>query len=789
MLWLNEWVDFSLTSQELAHQLTMAGLEVDSVSPVAGAFDKVVVAKVLATKPHPNADKLTVCDVQYQDGQGLQIVCGASNVRPGLKVALATVGAVLPGDFKIKESKLRGELSQGMLCSASELGLADQSEGIMELHADAPLGMDLREYLKLDDVVLDVDLTPNRADCFSVLGIARETAVKNQLPLKYPAIACVPPSVDEVLAIELKDSKACPRFCARVLRGINPKAETPIWMVERLRRSGVRSVHPVVDCTNYVMLELGQPMHAYDLSTLDGPIQARMAEESESLELLDGQKIQLKHPALVIADSKKVLGLAGVMGGLSTSVQSNTADVFLESAYFNPLVMAGVARKYGLFSDSSLRFERGVDPQLQRSALERVTALIQSIAGGQVGPIVEAVDEAYLPKTTLLSFDTRKVQKLTGLNICVDEMTAIFKGLGMSISRVAPPIIELSVPSHRVDIQLDVDLVEEVIRLYGYEKLQPQVMQTVVQTGTTSQNERLGFQLAHWFKTRGYHETVSYSFIDPQIQEELYPNQEFMQLLNPISPELSQMRVGLWPGLIASMVYNLNRQQNALQLFELGTVFEVEKGQLHERHCLAGLLTGERGDLSWSEPKRAFDFFDLKGDLQSLFSVLKLEDVNFLCASHPALHPGQSAEIVIQGQRAGWIGALHPRLTYELDLQKDVYLFELNLANLDNKKPKSYQTVSKYPQIRRDLSFLVDEDVKALEIETSVRQTIKENWLKAFDVFDVYTGKGVPEGKKSLAIALTLQDEGRTLVDSEINALISAIINELEKSFSIILRD
>ncbi|MDR3504538.1 MAG: phenylalanine--tRNA ligase subunit beta [Legionella sp.] len=789
-LWLREWVNFSLTEQELADQLTMAGLEVDAVSPVAGEFTHVIVAEVLSTKPHPDADKLTLCEVNINTDAPLQIVCGASNVRAGLKVALAMIGAVLPGGFKIKESKLRGQLSQGMLCSVAELGMAEQSDGILELEHEAPVGMDLREYLALDDHVFDVDLTPNRADCFSVLGIAREVAVLNKLPLLEKPIPEVTPSIDDVLSVTLQNPEACARYCGRIIRNISPHASTPVWMGERLRRAGIRSLHPVVDIMNYVMLELGQPMHAFDLSTINGEINVRFSNENEQLELLDGQELNFNGNVLVIADQEKPLAMAGVMGGANSAVQEQTTDVFLESAFFNPITIAGVARKFGLFSDSSQRFERGVDPYLQRRALERATELILSIVGGKAGPVIEASNAAHIPATVSFSFDTEKVKRLTGLNISREEMKGLLQGIGITIvNEQSNSVLDVTAPSHRFDIQQDVDLVEEIIRLYGYDNLKAEPMQASVQAGTTCANEEIATRVARWFSSNGYNETISYSFVDPQLQEELYPQYQTMQLLNPISSELSQMRVGMWPGLIASMIHNVHRQQQSVKFFEVGVVFDIKQQQLAERPCVAGLMMGSLGDANWSETSRTFDFFDLKGDLQSLFAALKLNRVEFIAAPHSALHPGQSAEILVNGVFAGWIGALHPRLIDALDLQDDVFLFELNLDALIGRGAPRYRPISKYPQIRRDLSFLVDKQISVMQIESAIRAVIKENWLKAFDVFDVYTGQGIPEGKKSLAVAMTLQDDSRTLVDAEINSLIGAIIKALENEFSIILRE
>lgn len=788
-LWLREWVNFSLTEKELADQLTMAGLEVDAVSPVAGNFTQVIVAEVLSTKSHPDADKLTLCEVNANKDKPLKIVCGATNVRPGLKVALAMIGAHLPGDLQIKESKLRGELSQGMLCSATELGLSEHSEGIMELDNNAPIGMDLREYLALDDHVFDIDLTPNRADCFSVLGIAREVAVINKLPLIEHPVTTIPPEIDDILSVNLKNPDACPRYCGRIIRNINTEATTPVWMVERLRRGGIRTLHPIVDVMNYVMLELGQPMHAFDLSKISGEINVRFSNSAEQLELLDGQEITLNENVLVIADSEKPLAMAGIMGGLASAVHENTQNVFLESAYFNPVTIAGVARKYGLFSDSSQRYERGVDPCLQTKALERATELVLSIAGGVPGPVIESCDKKFLPGTVSFLFDTTKVKKLTGLSIPLSEVKNLLEGLGIVITKETNHFFEVTIPSHRVDLQQDADLVEETIRLYGYDKLHVQPMNTSIQAGVTSAKEKITARVSSWFSAKGYHETISYSFVDPELQEALYPQKEFMKLLNPISSELSQMRAGMWPGLIASMIYNVHRQQTAVKLFEIGVVFDLEEGRLTERPCVAGILMGDQGHLNWSEPTRLFDFYDLKGDLQSLFSLLKLDNVEFIQLPHHALHPGQSAQIVINGKHSGWIGVLHPRLSDVFDLHQDVILFELNLESLINPTTPLYKSISKYPQIRRDLSFLVDRQISAMQIERVVRNTVKEDWLKSFDVFDVYMGNGIPEGKKSLAISMTLKDDTRTLIDTEINLVISAIIKKLENEFSILLRE
>lgn len=786
--WLREWVSPSLTGQQLATQLTMAGLEVDALSPVAGVFSLVVVAHVLQTMPHPQADKLTICKVDAGGELPIQIVCGASNVRAGLKVALALPGSLLPNGMTIGESMLRGELSQGMLCSVSELGMDDRSEGIIELPEDAPIGVDLREYMELDDQVLDIDLTPNRADCFSILGVAREVAVLNHLPLKAVPEKNIQSTHDESRMIHLNVPDACPQYCGRVIRAINPDAITPLWMKERLRRAGIRILHPVVDVTNYVMIELGQPMHAYDLHAIRGDIQVRYSHADETLILLDGQEINLQEQVLVIADSQKPLAIAGIMGGEASAVQSHTTDIFLESAFFNPLVIAGVARRYGLCSDSSQRFERGVDPRLQARALERVTELLLSIVGGDAGPVIMINQPEYLPAEVNVLFRPEKVKQLTGLDIPHDDMAVMLQGLGMLVEQNSTAWV-VKVPSHRFDITLDVDLVEEIVRLYGYDNITVSPMLTSMQAGVINPFERMSARLSTFLSNHGYNETISYSFVDPDFQQAIYPETPTMQLLNPISSELSQMRTGMWPGLLASMVYNMHRQQTAIRFFEAGVVFDVDGDVLHERPCIAGLLTGEHAGSNWSEPTRQLDFYDMKGDLQALFAMLQLPEVRFVAALHPALHPGQSARILVGEQEIGWIGALHPSLQDELDLKSEVILFELSLAALISDKSVRYQPISKYPQIRRDLSLLVNKSITAGQIEAVVRSVVAPGLLKAFDVFDVYTGESIPVDKKSLAIALTLQDEKRTLVDAEVNAVIDAILKKLDVEFTIVLRD
>ncbi len=786
-LWLREWVRPTKTLAQLAEELTMAGLEVDGVYPVAGEFQKVVVAKVVRTMPHPEADKLTLCEVDMGASTLVPVVCGAQNVRANLMVALALPGASLPGGIHIKESVIRGQTSKGMLCSTAELGMEDSALGILELAEDAPIGVSLRDYLQLDDHVLDIDLTPNRADCFSILGVAREIAALNQLPLQTVPREISPPVIDQSMKITLQAPEACPKYCGRIIRGINTHALTPFWMKERLRRSGLRAIHPVVDVTNYVMLELGQPMHAFDLQTLDGQINVRFAHEKETLVLLDGQEVTLNEKVLVIADDHKSLAMAGVMGGEASSVQEHTTDIFLESAYFNPKMIAGVARFYGLSSDSSQRFERGVDPSLQMIGLERATQLLQSIVGGEVGPVVMESNSHFLPSHETIVFHPEQVKKITGLLIAEERMEQILKSLGMSLIR-KPNKWLVEVPPHRFDLTLEVDLVEEIIRHYGYDNIEEASLDATICAGQINRCEQLIRNMSDFLCHRGYHETISYSFVDPSLQQAFYPDTPKYRLLNPISEELSEMRVSLWPGLIASMVYNANRQQKAIRLFESGVVFDKQEDRLQEHAVVAGLLMGEKGSLNWSDTTRAYDFYDLKGDLEALFQLLNVKNIQFVSDTHKALHPGKTARILVGEKQAGWIGVLHPQFMDELDLTTEVIVFELLLLPFTEAEPVSYRHISKYPQIRRDLSLLVDLKITSAEIEAAVREVITTDWLKAFDVFDVYTGESIPTGKKSLAISLTLQDDHRTLIDAEINTLIDSILHKLADEFAIVLR-
>jgi len=779
--WLREWVNSPVAGAELAAQLTMAGLEVDEVSPVSGDFQHVVVGFVRAARPHPQADKLTICDVDTGLDAPLQIVCGASNVRADLKVAVAIPGALLPGDISIQKTELRGELSEGMICSSVELGLEANSEGILELPDDAPVGEAIETYLQLNDHVLTVELTPNRADCFSMRGIAREVAALNQCALNTPDVAVQSPSIDDVCSVTIHAEDACPGYAVRFIRGVNSSAVTPLWMKERLRRAGIRPLRPVVDVTQYVMLEFGQPMHAFDAKKISGAIQVRMSHVGEKLTLLDGQDITLKAGVLLIADEHKPLAMAGIMGGLDSSVNDDTTDVVLESAYFTPKLIAGVARTYGLCSDASQRYERGVDPALHPLMLERATALLLEITGGNAGPVTWVHADNYMPAVSI-AFNPGHVKKLTGLVVPESRMKNMLEALGMTVN-ATESLWQVIAPSYRFDLHLDVDLVEEIARLHGYDHLEPEPTVGTLQAGTLSPFHRQSRAVSRALSARGYHEVITYSFIDPTVQEAFYPDAVTKTLINPLSSELSAMRVGLWPGLISALLRNVSRQQGAMKCFETGVVFDMQGGKLEERAMLAGLMTGETGALNWAEPTRAYDFYDLKGTVEALCA-----DLTFVPEALSALHPGKSARIMMGERAVGWMGALHPALAEVLGLDTEVLLFEIKLDAFETTRPALYRAISKYPQVQRDLSLLVDCHVSASQIEDVVRSKSAE-LLKAFHVFDHYTGASIPEGKKSLGIALILQDERRTLTEQDVTPLMDGVMAALEQELGVHVRD
>ncbi len=785
--WLRELINPPVSTEELVQQLTMAGLEVDALQPVAAEFSGVVVGEVISTAQHPNADRLKVCQVNVGQAEALQIVCGASNVRPGLKIPAALIGAVLPGDFKIKESKLRGELSYGMLCSEKELGLATSSDGLMELPADAPVGVDIREYLTLNDYVIELGLTPNRADCLSVEGVAREVAVLNQLAYQEATIEPVVISHQDTLDIKIESPDACPVYLGRLIKNIDPNAVTPQWMQERLRRGGVRSLSPVVDVTNYVLLELGQPLHAFDAAKLSAPIVVRSSQQAESLSLLNDQTIELDGEVLVIADQKQALAFAGVMGGNASAVSDQTRDIFLECAFFNPINIAGKARKFGLHTDSSHRFERGVDFTLQQRAIERATQLIVDIAGGSVGPINAVVSPEHLPSRQPVKLRELSIQKILGITLNHQEVTKLFQGLGMQVAESSEGW-EITPPGFRFDIAIEADLLEEIGRIVGYNNLPSSSLLMRSELGKAPEAQ-LGLErLQDSLVDRGYQEAITYSFVDEAMQNAVAPDDEFIRIQNPISSELAIMRTTLWCGLLNAALYNINRQQTRVRLFETGLRFIRQQGETVQQKMLAGLALGGLNPEQWGEKNRNIDFFDVKADVEALLSLSALE-MSFRTASHPALHPGQTAEIVdASGNVVGLIGMLHPSLEKQLGFDGPVYLFEIAQDDILQRSVPRFTVLSKFPSVRRDMALLVKQQVSAGEIVACIK-TAREAAVRDIAIFDVYQGKGIEEGFKSVALSLVLQDFNQTLTDSEIDAIFRRLLEKLTAELNARLRD
>jgi phenylalanyl-tRNA synthetase beta chain len=786
--WLREWINPAISTTELAHQLTMAGLEVEAVETVAGDFSLVVVGEVLQVEPHPDANKLRVCQVNVGQPAPLNIVCGAANVRQGMKAPVALVGAVLPGDFKIKKSKLRGVPSHGMLCSTKELGLSEQAEGLMELPAEAPVGEDMRHYLQLDDVSIELGLTPNRGDCLSLAGIAREVGVLNQRVVSGPEIVPQAATIDDTLPVVLEAEADCPHYVGRVIRGINPIARTPLWLQERLRRSGLRSLGPVVDVTNYVLLELGQPMHAFDLQKLSGRIRVRHAVAGEKITLLDEQIVELEAGTLLIADESTPVALAGIMGGADSAVSEQTTDIFLESAFFDPLAIAGRARRYGLHTDSSHRFERGVAADLQVPAMERATQLLLEIVGGEAGPVIEVSMPDKLPVRANITLRETRIARVLGASVAADSVSEILSRLGMAVE-LTPTGWNVIPPAFRFDLAIEEDLIEEIARIYGYDNLPSTTPSVHLQMPSRPEGRVRLDRMKQVLVDLGYAEAITYSFVDPKLQQLLDPQQQAIALANPISADMGVMRTNLWPGLVQALQYNLNRQQNRLFLFECGLKFVKQDSEIKQEMVVAAALTGSRYPAHWGRQTAALDFFDIKGHVENLLDLTGLaEQFNFQHESHPVLQPGQSAAIYRQNRLVGWVGALHPSVEQALGLSQRVYVFEIEGAALSDGRVPKFMPLSRYPSIRRDIALVVDESISAAEVLDCIRLCGSE-YLTNIELFDVYVGEGIDSGRKSLALGLTLQDLSRTLKDTEIEQVLNQILSVLNSKLGATLRE
>ncbi len=787
--WLKTLVDTSLSNNDIAHKLTMAGLEVEEMTPVAAVFNKIVIAEIKTVKPHPNADKLRVTEVDAGMGSLLQIVCGAPNVAVGMRVPCALVGAVLPG-ITIKEAKLRGEDSNGMLCSARELGLSDDHGGLLSLPADAPIGEDIRSYLDLDDVVLTLKMTPNRGDCLSMFGVARDLAAITNSTLKMPVDRAVSATSTDARSIKISSPKACGHYLGRAITNINAKAQTPEWMTRRLTRAGFRPISPLVDITNYLTLERGRPMHAFDNDKLNGGIHVRFANDGEKITLLNEQRVDLTPDYLVIADDLGAQALGGVMGGLDTSVTDSTTNIFFEAAYFDPDVIQGKTRLLGINSDAAFRFERGVDPASARAGIEYATQLALDICGTtdtKVGPICEATGE--LPVRVSVRVRPARMNAIIGMDIETPAMTAIFKQLCCEIKEESGDgqiILHITPPSYRFDLNIEADFAEEVARIYGYENVPATPPRATVPITAVPSATRSNSMLRHALAAMGFQEVINYSFVPETWETELLQNAQPVRLTNPIAAQMSVMRTSLLGGLIATLQHNLNHGEVRAKFFEIGRCFTGSDANLaNQPERIAGLVYGTRHAEQWGEEAASrMDFYSLKGEVESLLStkVLRFESVQ-----HPALHPGRSAAILVNGKKVGWLGELHPKWQQHFELSLAPIAFELDVADINVGNKIQYQPISRMQAVRRDVALLVDDSV-SIQAITEATMKLKLPNLIDFGLFDLYRGQHLENGKKSLAFRIVMQDTERTLTDPECDQVVAQFVNVMSHEFGATLR-
>lgn len=782
--WLRTFVDPPYSSDELAHALTMAGLEVEAVEPVASDFDKVVVAEVLSVEAHPSADRLQVClvNVGHEGHEPIQIVCGAPNVSVGIKVPCALIGARL-SDFVIKQVKLRGETSCGMLCSAKELGLSDAADGLLLLPENAPVGEDFRDYYALDDRLFTLSLTPNRADCLGVSGVAREVAAITASKFIPISIDSITNDIDDVLDVQIAAPEACPLYCGRVVRSIDLNVATPLWVVQRLERSGLRPINAIVDVTNYLMLETGQPLHAFDLAKLTGAIQVRYAQSKERMQLLNGSQIDLTPDMLLIADASKPLALAGIMGGMDSGVTDGTIDIFLESAFFSPNTISGKSFLLGFSSDSAHRFERGVDYAATRDVLERATQLIQMICGGKVGPVTEV--KHVLPQRTAVKVRTERVQRVLGVDIEQTKINEFFQRLQFDFS-VVGNVFNVAPPSYRFDLEIEEDFIEEIARLHGYDCIPSNAPSADLVMLVASETSRSATQIKQTLVNRDYQEVINYAFVDAAWETAFIKNKDPISLKNPIASQMNVMRSSLIGGLIANLQFNLNRKQTRVRLFEMGCCFERgEKNECKQVEKLAGLCYGDAVVEQWGESSRDVDFYDVKADIEALFWP---QVIHFVAFEHPVLHPGKSAQIRSDNKEIGWLGELHPHWQKQYDLPKNTILFELVHDALVSKFLPVIKEVSKFPPARRDIAVIVNNEV-SVDSLLACMLAEKNSIISDIALFDIYRGKSMENNKKSLAFRVLLQDTNKTLTDEEADVAIAGLIKVLENKFDATLRN
>lgn len=784
--WLKKWVDIDLPVEAFAEALTASGLEVDKVEPTAGEFTGVVVAEILSCEAHPNADKLRVCSIDLGEDDPAQVVCGAPNARAGIKVPLAKVGAVLGGEFKIKKAKLRGVESFGMACSARELGLSDDHSGLLELPANAPTGTDIREYLDLDDHAIELDLTPNRADCLSIRGLAQDVSASCGAALTIPDIEPVPATIQDTIGVTLEASEDCPRYVGRIIRGIDPTAPTPLWMVERLRRSGIRSISASVDLTNYLLMELGQPMHAFDLDRLQGNVNVRRGRSGETLDLLDGKQVELDDDMLAICDDAGPVALAGIMGGLDSGVTEETSNILLESAYFKPATISGKARSLGLQTDASHRFERGVDPRGQVRAIERYTQLLLDIAGGEAGPLIHAVCEEHVPPQNVVSLRHARLNRVLGTELEEGRVTRILEDLRMN-PQLEQGTWAVTAPSDRFDIEIEEDLIEEVARIFGYDNIPAALPAGELEPGVISESQVSLQAIQQAMCAVGYTEAINYSFTSRKLLARFSMDEHLLPLANALSSDLEVMRTALLPGLMETLSANLRRQQDRLRFFESGTVFDQEESLTESLH-IAAVACGSVLPEQWGSKSRLTDFYDLKGDIESMLTLRgEKGEVEFCNAQLPWLHPGQAAKVFIDGVEIGWAGSVHPSILKQLEIRNPVLAFEFDVDGISKREIPCTKTISRFPSIRRDLALLVPEKISFAEIRSNVID-LSGDLLTNLVLFDLYSGQNVEKGYKSLAIGLILQNVSCTLTDEVVDSLVRNVVQGLEDRLDAQLR-
>ncbi|KEY90947.1 integration host factor subunit alpha [Candidatus Photodesmus blepharus] len=789
--WLREWVNPSISTSELTHQMTMAGIEVRNISSVGKKFTRVKVGQIIECVQHPNADRLYLTKVDVDGKEDLDIICGASNCRQGIKVAVATIGAVLPDNVKIKKAKLRGQFSYGMLCSFIELGIDDYvGEDIIELPEHAPIGSDFYEFFNLNDVSIDLDLTANRADCFSIRGLAREVAALNCTDIVKPDFQAAKIDINHLFSVEVRVPEACPHYLCRVVKGLNIGATVPLWMKEKLRRSGINSINPVVDVTNYVLLEQGQPVYALDSAKIEGKIIVRMARQGEKLILLDGKERILNSDTLVTSDANKVLSIAGIFGGESANVNLETKDVLLECAFFTPEFICGRARSYGLQTNSSVRFERGVDYELQMTAMERATQLLVDICGGEVAPVVSVKAAISLPKRVMLELRRSKLNALLGHHISDSDVTKILQGLDFFIEKRESNWL-VKTPTWRFDIAIEEDLIEEIARIYGYDNIPNKYPVVSLKRNEPRRKNQSLRRVRDLLVDLGYCEAITYSFVEPKQQRLIVPQIKPLKLPYPISVDMSVMRLGLIQGLLNSAVYNQKRQQKRIYLFEYGLCFapciSSENG-IRQEPMLAAIIVGTLTEDHWAVESKKVDFFDLKGHLESILNLsMNEKSYDFRKEEHPALHPNQSASILVDGEKVGIIGIINPKLECYFEFNSPPVIFEIKCSALDKRTVSNSVTISKFPFNRRDISVLVDEEVACSDVINACLEVGGE-LLKDAKLFDVYVDNSLEVGKKSLAIALILQSSSHTLKESDINLVVKKIVLYISEKFRASLR-